>query len=224
MNLSEYSRVGEIAAQFPLATRVFARRRIDYCCGGGVALEDACRRRGLDAREVLAEIEAELDRSPISGRSWCDVSSEALIDHIVETFHRPLHEELPRLDAMARKVATVHADRDRDGRLAELADTVARLRGELEIHMQEEEAELFPALLAGGSEDVASFEHEHEAAGAELAALRRLTDDFVPPAEACTTWRALFAGLEALESMMHEHVHLENNVLFPRYAGGSAES
>jgi regulator of cell morphogenesis and NO signaling len=207
-------RVGEIAAEHPLATRVFARHGIDYCCGGGTSIKQACTRRGLDTEVILSEIEAEVERSPVSGPSWREATRSDLVAHIVATYHVPLREELPRLDAMARKVSTVHSDRDHDGRLAAIAATFDALRADLEGHMLREEQELFPALVAQKATGVEPFEHDHEEAGRALATLRRLTDDFEPPAEACTTWRALYAGLEAFESTMHEHVHLENNVLF----------
>jgi regulator of cell morphogenesis and NO signaling len=217
MDIQPESRVGEIAAHHPLATRVLARHGIDFCCGGGVPLRQACEARGLSADTVVAEMRAELAGAPVETDRWLDAPLSALVDHIVAAFHRPLRDELPRLETMARKVAKVHADRDPEGRLPAIVATFVGLRGELEDHMAREENALFPALLAAtGDCPVEPFVDDHSAAGDALARLRELTDQYVPPADACNTWRALWAGLAALEATMHEHVHLENNILFPR--------
>lgn len=219
MDITPASRVGEIAAHHPLATRVFARHGIDFCCGGGVPLAQACAQRGVAAEQVVAEIGDVLAGAPDTGRRWLEAPLAEIVAHIVDRYHGPLREELPRLEAMARKVAQVHAERDPEERLPRVTATVVALRGELEDHMAREEEVLFPAVLAGhGDLPFEVFVDEHETAGAQLAQLRELTGDYVPPADACNTWRALWAGLEALETTMHEHVHLENNVLFPRAA------
>lgn len=224
MDITPDSRVGEIAAHHPLATRVFARHGIDFCCGGGALLRKAAEAKGLDAERLVAEMRAELAAAP-AGERWLDAPLPALVAHIVEAYHRPLREELPRLETMARKVARVHADRDPERRLPAIVDTFTGLRGELEAHMAREEEALFPALLAASGDcPVAPFVDDHEEAGAALARLRELTEGYVPPADACNTWRALWAGLAALEETMHQHVHLENNVLFARAAGVEAGS
>jgi regulator of cell morphogenesis and NO signaling len=219
MDITIESRVGDIAAHHPLATRVFARHGIDFCCAGGQALWQACAKRGLPPDRVVAEIGAELAGRNDAPSHWLAAPLPELVSHIVGTFHRPLREELPRLEMMARKVARVHADRDPEGRLPAIVATLVVLRADLEDHMAREEDVLFPALLAAtGDAPVEPFVDEHESAGALLGRLRDLTEGYVPPADACNTWRALWAGLEALEAAMHEHVHLENNVLFPRAA------
>lgn len=218
--------LGRIAAEHPLATRVFARHRLDFCCGGGRTLREAAGAKGLDAATVLRDVQAEIARAQTSGdpaaANWDTASARDIIDHIVATYHVPLREELPRLTAMARKVAAVHGE-IRPDTLPALADVVAGLREELEAHMAEEERVVFPQILgadtAGGTaatDRLAALEHEHAEAGAALGRIRELTGDFEVPGEACATWRALWAGLEELERTMHEHVHLENHVLFPR--------
>lgn len=217
MNVTPESRVGEIAAHYPLATRAFARHGIDFCCGGGIPLADACARRGIDVVALIDEIDALRAGVPEAPDAWLEAPLGALVDHIVAAYHRPLREELPRLEAMARKVARVHAERDPEARLPRIEATVIALHGELAEHMAREEEVLFPSLLAGHADlPFELFEEEHAAAGEALARLRDLTEGYVPPADACNTWRALWAGLENLESTMHEHVHLENNILFPR--------
>ena len=223
MGITADSTVGTLAAEHPLATRVFARHGIDYCCGGGKPLRDVCAKRGLDASTVVAEIEAEVAPDDASARNWNEAPLVALIEHIVDTYHVPLSEELPRLEAMARKVNDVHGASDPE-RLGELVRVFAGLRAELVDHMAKEERVLFPMVRQGLGANAGSpievMEHEHDAAGAALRRLRELTDDYRPPDYACTTWRALWAGLEALEGDMHRHIHLENNILFPRALAG----
>lgn len=219
-HITPESRVGEIAASHPLATRVLARHGIDFCCGGGATLRQAGAKRGLSVERLIDEIEEQL----AGGRgedSWLETPAEDLVAHIIATFHQPLRAELPRLETMARKVASVHAERDPEGRLPRIVSTLVEFKQELEDHMAREESMLFPALLSGGAADaVGAFVDEHAAAGEKLTRLRALAEDYVVPRDACNTWRALWAGLEDLEATMHEHVHLENNVLF-RQAGGA---
>jgi regulator of cell morphogenesis and NO signaling len=125
---------------------------------------------------------------------------------------------------MARKVAQVHAERDPERRLPAILATLLALSAELADHMAREEEMLFPSILAGGAGEAGAplqpFVDDHTAAGEKLARLRVLTDDYTPPADACNTWRALWGGLADLERTMHQHVHLENNVLFARASAG----
>jgi regulator of cell morphogenesis and NO signaling len=225
MTVTTETKVGQIAAEHPLATRVFARHGIDFCCGGGRPLREACREKGVDATRVLDEIRKELAAPEALAKAgapsdrWNEAALGELIDHILATYHRPLHEELPRLEAMARKVVAVHREKDPE-RLPELLSTYLALKAELDGHMAKEEQILFPMIkrgqgaMAGGP--VAVMEHEHDVAGGLLRRLRELTDGYDVPAEACNTWRALWHGLKALEEDLHEHIHLENNILFPR--------
>lgn len=221
MDITIETSVGQIAADRPLATRVFARHGLDYCCGGGKSLGEACADKGLDSERLLEEIRAEVMGRASESRPWDDVSSEELIDHIVAVYHEPLRDELPRLASMADKVARVHGHRH-PVTLPALATAVTALRSELEPHMDEEEQVVFPRILNGEIDtaaELAELENDHRAAGAALEQIRGLTLDYVLPADACGTWRALWHGLEDLEKAMHEHVHLENNVLFPRVLG-----
>jgi len=216
------TKVGQIASEHPLATRVFARHGIDYCCGGGRPLGEVCGEKGLDSSGLLEEIRRELAGAAPAGDRWDRAPLEALIDHILVTFHEPLREELPRLEAMARKVAAVHREKEPE-RLPALLSTYLDLKAELDGHMAKEEQILFPMIrrgqgpFAGGP--VSVMRHEHDVAGSLLQRLRELTDGYTVPAEACNTWRALWHGLRALEEDLHLHIHLENNILFPRALG-----
>lgn len=217
--ITNESLVGEIAAEVPAATRVFHRHGIDFCCGGGRPLEQICDRKGLSTDAIIAEIEAEMNGSDDTEKDWLRAPLNELIDHILIDYHQPLREELPRLKSMARKVLRVHGDSDPET-LSELSTVIDALTEELSEHMLKEERILFPLINQGrgsfAAGPISVMEHEHETAGAALARLREITSDFSPPDWACTTYRALFSGLSDLEVALHEHIHLENNILFPR--------
>jgi regulator of cell morphogenesis and NO signaling len=223
MTITLETLVSEIASHHPLATRIFARHRIDFCCGGGRPLGEVCQSIGLDGPAIVAEIEQVLASGPDTDAQWDTAPLDELIEHILSTYHRSLDEELPRLEAMLRKVKKVHGEKDPE-RLAELLDVFLGLRAELTEHMMKEEQILFPMIQAGHGSGAAGpvsvMEHEHESAGNALRQMRSLTDDYTPRSDACNTWRALWAGLEQLEVDLHQHIHLENNILFPRALAG----
>ena len=223
MTIEAEAKIGQIAAEHPMATRVFARHGIDYCCGGGRPLREVCEQKGLHTGAVLEEIEKELAEPGVSDERWDEAPLGDLIDHILFTYHESLREELPRLEAMARKVVDVHRDK-RPEMLPQMLSVYLGLKSELEEHMMKEEQILFPAIKAGQGTTtdgpIAVMEHEHESAAAALRRLRELTDGYDVPPEACNTWRALWHGLAALEDSLHRHIHLENNILFPRALAG----
>jgi len=214
--------VGELAAAAPLATRVFARHGIDFCCGGGLPLTEACAAAGKDIDDVMAELRAELAEPEDDTESWAGAPLPHLIDHILQTYHRPLDEEMPRIEGMARKVQQVHGDKDPE-RLGGIVTTFCALKSELEQHMMKEEGILFPMIRGGNGfmaeGPVGVMRYEHEEAGAMLRKLRELTNDYTVPEGACNTWRALWHALADFERSLHEHIHLENNILFPRALG-----
>lgn len=220
--LTPSTTVGELAATRPASTRVFFRRGIDFCCGGGKTLEEACRRRGLDPQEVLREIQKELAPGEADATAWTERSQAELIHHIVGYYHEPLRQELHRLQAMALKVLRVHGEKDPE-RLSRLASTFTALKDELEPHMEKEERILFPWILSGRpvpqGGPIERMMFEHEQAGQLLEQLRELTNNHEVPPGACNTWRALWNGLESLDRDLREHIHLENNILFPRASG-----
>lgn len=223
MKIAADTPVGRIASELPIATRVFARHQIDFCCGGGRPLAEICEARKLDTDAILKEIETETADHDFQAARWDDATLPDLIDHIEGRYHRRLDEELPRLEAMARKVLRAHGDKAPDV-LPDLVDTFVSLRAELEQHMAKEERVLFPMIRTGhgssATAPISVMEDEHESAGEALRRLRALTDGYRVPEGACNTWRALWAGLAALEEDMHQHIHLENNILFPRALEG----
>jgi regulator of cell morphogenesis and NO signaling len=219
MTFTTESTVGQIAAEHPLATRTFGRHGIDFCCGGGQTIGTLCEAKGLDTDSILEEIHGETAAGDADLKRWDEAPLGDLIDHILTAYHRPLDEELPRLEQMARKVNSVHGERQPEV-LPELLSTYLGLKDELQQHMMKEEQILFPMIREGQGSmadgPVSVMESEHESAGKALKRLRELTHEYEVPADACNTWRALWHGLSALEGAMHEHIHLENNILFPR--------
>ena len=223
MQITETTTVAEVASTLPSSVRVFQRYGIDFCCGGKAALSAACQAHGVSFTELVGAIEASAQQPAADARDWNREPLHALVDHIVATYHEPLHEELPRLEAMAAKVHRVHGSKA--PYLARVDAIVTELSADLQSHMRKEEAVLFPAIRAveaGArtpipvSAPITVMEAEHDHAGALLLELRTITDSYAAPEWACQTFRALYHGLADLEAAMHVHVHLENNVLFPR--------
>lgn len=227
--LDTHRTVSELLRERPARSKVFEKHRIDYCCGGKLPLEEACAKREVPVETVLAELAAADAAAGADGTEpdLAIMPLEGLVDHIVTTHHAYLAEELPRLEAMAARVAKVHGESD--ARLARLASVVQALRAELESHMHKEERILFPVIVAlertrdraaipfgSIANPVRAMEFEHQEAGGNLERMRRLSDGFTPPDWACNTYRALLDGLETLERDLHRHIHKENNVLFPR--------
>jgi len=221
------SSVGNWVAAHPDTSRVFEALKIDYCCGGEVSLEQACRNRGLDPQHVVAQLEEMIAQEEPTTQNWQDASLADLCDHIEQSHHGYLKVELPRLAQMIAKVAKIHgADHPE---LATIQEVFASLRVELEPHMFKEERVLFPAIrqLEQSAEDpcfpfgtvanpIRMMEHEHDDAGYALSRIQTLTRDYQVPEGACNTYRAMLAGLRHLERDMHRHVHKENSILFPR--------
>jgi regulator of cell morphogenesis and NO signaling len=220
--------VAEIATATPETIRVFQQHHIDFCCGGKIPLEAACKARGLDIDLILTDLRSAL--TPAAAQpNWADASLKALVEHIQRQYHAPLRAELPRLGAMLDKVVSRHGEQ-LPGLLLPLQETFVRLQRELLEHMAKEDRVLFPfviALEAGGPQfiadaeerikaPIAMMESDHEEAGAALAFIRETTGGYAPPEWACPTFRGLYYGLAQLETEMHMHVHLENNILFPR--------
>ena len=208
--------VAELVLEEPARARVFEELGLDYCCGGRRSLTDACGARGVAVHEAVAALEAAPSGSSTE-RDWTRVPLAELCDHIVAAHHDRLREELPRLDVLLDKVVRAHGD----GRpeLSEVRETFVALRTELEEHLSAEEDELFPLVRAGGPYDarrLAELEDEHEFAGSALARLRELTGGFDTGRALCNTHRATLEALRELELDLHQHIHEENNVLFPR--------
>ncbi len=220
--------VGDFVRQRPARARVFESLKIDYCCGGKISLDRACEKRGINVDEVLEAIsqnDAQADASMLVDVDTMKLTE--LADHIEATHHAYLREELPRLDFMTEKVSRVHGDKDE--RLFKMREAFVSLKAELEPHMMKEEKVLFPVVrqLEASNErnqnhcgsvanPIRQMEHEHDQASNALAILNGSTDGYTPPEWACNTYRAMLDSLSRLEADMHQHIHKENNVLFPK--------
>jgi regulator of cell morphogenesis and NO signaling len=215
---ARHATVGEIAAALPGATAVFRRFGMDFCCKGNVALEDSARQRGVDVAEVEHALAA-LDG--LSEGEAAPTATPALIDHILMRYHEVHRRELPELIRLARQVEKVHAGKT--GVPTGLTALLERMTSELDQHMCKEELILFPAMKMQARHQmldapIACMRHEHDDHGEHLRELNVLTGGLKLPAGACRTWQALYAGLVKLEDDLMQHIHLENNVLFPRFS------
>ena len=223
--------VGEWVVERPSRARVFERLGIDYCCGGKHPLRQACVKKSLDYEVVLAELERDGAAPEEGARNWASASLTDLCDHIEQTHHAYLKQELPRLEFLTTKVAARHGDTR--PALRQVHQVFVTLKSEMEGHMMKEERVLFPYILRlaeiaesgdaiGGSpfgtveNPIRMMEYEHETVGSALKTLRRLTSDHTAPADGCNTFRGLYHGFAELERELMEHIHLENNVLHPR--------
>ena len=211
--------LGALAAALPGATAVFRRHKLDFCCGGQASLADAAAARGIDPAAIAAELAA-LDPA---AAEQAPRAPDELIDLILARYHAVHRRELPELIRLARKVEAVH--RGKPGTPAGLAELLERMEDDLVSHMGKEEMILFPLLRSAFPEragamafgPIAMMRGEHDDHGAELLLMAGLTDDLTLPPEACTTFRALYAGLGKFRDDLTQHIHLENNVLFPQF-------
>ncbi len=217
--------LGDLACTIPGATRVFHEFHLDFCCGGGKSLRQAALERGIDAREVQKRLLA-LDPQAEGEERWREMAPAHLIDHLLMRYHAIHRLQLPELIRLAARVEQVHGRRDEcpNG----LTELLMSIQQELESHMQKEEQVLFPMILrgagamAGGPITVMRFEHDQH--GDALERLAELTHDNRAPAGACNTWQALYRGLNEFRVDLMQHIHLENNLLFPRVLGQEVHS
>ncbi|MFC5695515.1 iron-sulfur cluster repair protein YtfE [Pseudomonas sp. GCM10022186] len=211
------STLGNLACNLPGATRVFHQFHLDFCCGGRKTLRQAAQERDVDAGEVIRRL-LELDPRDAEPTDWRQAPLADLIAHLLARFHAVHRQQLPELVRLAARVEQVHGGRDACPR--GLTELLIDMQQELESHMQKEEQVLFPMIergagpMTGGPVSVMRFEHDQH--GEALARIVELTHDMQPPADACNTWRALYRGLDELRVDLMQHIHLENNLLFPR--------
>lgn len=224
--------VREIALEAPLTTRVFEEYKIDFCCGGRKGLAEACEKAGADEKEVAAKLTLLL-QGPRSENDPERLSVPELVNHILDKHHEFTRTEMLRLSGLAEKVAWKHGESHPE--LHELKENFARLNSDLVGHMRKEEMMLFPYIhdlvrarsrslmplvpvFGTVNHPIRMMQFEHEEAGNILERMRELTNDYAVPEDACPSFKALYAGIEDLEKDLHQHIHLENNVLFPAAA------
>lgn len=225
--MSLINTVGELVVERPSRARVFERFGIDYCCGGKMSLQQACQKQGIDPQAVLAALEQVSESPETDVRDWSTATLSELADHVEATHHAYLKREFPRLEFLTGRVAERHGDVRPE--LRKLHEVFLAFKSDLEAHMAKEEKVLFPMCRQLGnavsapefhcgsvSNPVAVMVREHDHAGEDLRQMRKLTGGYVPPEDACNTYRAMLSGLADLEADMHQHVHFENHVLFPK--------
>ena len=229
MHVTGETTVGEIVAADFRTAAVFQQFGIDFCCGGGHTLVEACRHRDLDTDVVLTAVERACEQ-PGSAPRFDAWPPEELIGHIVATHHAYVRRALPSLLGFTQKIAAVHGGRHPE--LSEVARITADIADEMTSHMAKEERVLFPYIAALSTavrnglpappapfgpvdNPIRMMEEDHEATGAAMARIRALTSDYTVPSDGCTTYRVCLQELNAFERDLHAHVHLENNILFP---------
>jgi regulator of cell morphogenesis and NO signaling len=225
--------VRDVAMELPQSTRLFEKLKIDYCCGGNKPLAEACASAGVEVDNVM-EMLAAVTRSSTKGEGESDFQNTPLpelITHIVETHHVFTKSEMDRLEALADKVLAAHGGNHPE--LIHLDELIARLCADLKPHMFKEEQVLFPYIVATAeaaeqkravpfapfgtvNNPIRMMMREHDTAGEILRELRGLTSDYKVPADACISYRTLYEALENFEKDLHQHIHLENNILFPK--------
>lgn len=233
MTVAAEKTVRELALENPSVTRVFEKLGIDYCCGGNRSLEEACRAANLNVDQVLESL-ALADQAALAAhedRDWQTEPVAALIDHIQKTHHSYTRDEIARLGPLFDKVCSVHGQNHPE--LLKIRNTFQGLAQELSAHLVKEEMVLFPYILkmaaaaAGNAppvrapfgsvqNPVSMMEHEHDSAGAALRAMRKASNGYTAPSNACVSYQTLYHALAGFEADLHRHIHLENNILFPR--------
>jgi regulator of cell morphogenesis and NO signaling len=233
MQLNDSKTVREVAIETPGATRVFEKLGIDYCCGGAKPLAEACRTAGVTVAELQRSLEQiEAASQPQAGsKDWQAETVASLANYIKDKHHTFTREELDGLEPLLEKVCSVYGAKRPE--LYEIQALFGGLRRELLLHMLKEENILFPyvthmeaairdrlpapaAMFGTVRNPVRMMMTEHDGAGDVLRRIRRLSNDFNPPAEACVSYQTLYRRLEEFEQDLHQHIHLENNILFPR--------
>ncbi|MBI4403962.1 MAG: iron-sulfur cluster repair protein YtfE [Deltaproteobacteria bacterium] len=209
--------LGDLVKTYPGAGKIFHDHGLDFCCGGSRTLEQACAESHLNAEKIISEVEGGVNGGKQTIQ-WDSQTPEQLITHILKQYHEPLRQELPRLIELAKKVEAVHADKVHCPK--GLSAHLEEIQTAVHSHLAKEEQILFPMILSGvgvGAQmPIRVMMMEHEDHGKNLKITRELTQDFAVPSDGCESWRELYRSLEKLEFDLMEHIHLENNILFPK--------
>ncbi len=229
MKVDAAKTVRELAVELPQATRVFENLGIDYCCGGGKSLQEACSAANIPVDEVLLSLETP---APSNGRvDWKTAPLRELIEHILSRHHSYVRAEIPRLEALLAKVYAVHGANHPE--LAGIQESFRGLGQELLMHCMKEEQILFPYIIEMEKavaqrraaappmfgtvrNPVQMMIMEHDSAGEALRSMREASAGFTAPADACVSFQTLYRAMAEFEADLHQHIHLENNILFPR--------
>lgn len=223
--------IGEFVAEDFRTAAVFSKHKIDFCCKGDRTLEEVCDKKDIDPAALQDEINAVMNNKGDGGIDFKSWPTDLLIDYIEKTHHRYVEEKTPVLLQFLDKLCKVHGERHQE--LFEIYELFHGCAGELAQHMKKEELILFPFIKKMvkaeatneelqvphfGTVDnpIAMMKHEHEAEGERFRRIEEITNNYTPPADACNTYRVTFAMLQEFEQDLHKHIHLENNILFPK--------
>ena len=231
MNFNDETKVKDIALSNPAARQILEDAGLDYCCGGGKSLHDACLHADVPAEEILTRLRENVKDVGPDEASWTSAPLTDLTRHIRDRHHRYVREPIARVQPLLEKVETKH--RKSHSEIADIRRLFAEVAREMIMHMQKEEQILFPyidalekATNSHGSVEPPFFQtvrnpihammKEHDAVGELVKQIRKTSLEYTPPADACTSYKALYQDLREFEADLHQHVHLENNILFPR--------
>lgn len=223
--------VGEIVAQNWKTASVFQRHHIDFCCRGNVTVKDACNPLGIDPENILTELTTLLEAEENTESDYNSWPLDLLADYIEKKHHKYVTDRLPELKAYLDKICGVHGDRHPE--LFEIRELFSQTVDELTVHMKKEELMLFPFIRTMTKSEreqlplprpiygsvrnpIQMMQHEHTDEGDRFVRIADLSDNYTPPEDACSTYRVSFAMLQEFEQDLHKHIHLENNILFPR--------
>jgi len=231
MNFNDETKVKDIALSNPAARQILEDAGLDYCCGGGKSLHEACLHADVPAEEILKRLRENSKHVSPDEASWASAPLVDLTGHIRDRHHRYVREAIARLQPLLDKVEAKHGKSHSE--IADIRRLFTEVGREMIMHMQKEEQILFPyidalekAISAHGSVEPPFFQtvrnpinammKEHDAAGELVKQIRKASSEYTAPADACTSYKALYQDLRQFEADLHQHVHLENNILFPR--------
>jgi len=231
MHIDNQSNIGKIVAENYKAAAVFKQYGIDFCCNGNRTIESACRKKQIDEEQLLAELQEAVTQKGTGEIDFKSFPLDLLADYIEKTHHRYVDRKIREITPYLRRIVEVHGDNHPE--LLVVEQLFQQSAGDLTAHMKKEELVLFPAIrrlaqsqLSGSTmsetplgtiaEVIARMEQDHEAEGERFRHISELTDQYNPPADACNTYRVTFSLIDEFEEDLHRHIHLENNILFPK--------
>ena len=225
MKTNKQTKIGDIVTLDFRAAEVFKKAGIDFCCGGNQSLEDACRDKNLDVTAIESQLQQLENFAPDSSHKFNEWKLDFLCDYIVNTHHQTVMNLLPQLTFYTQKIAEVHGNNHPE--LLEITGLFAQVNTELRQHLRNEEEVLFPAIkevLKTNSDEskativseITRMTGEHEFAGGAMDKINELSRRYAVPEDGCNTYRVAYKLLEQFEDDLHIHVHLENNILYPK--------
>lgn len=231
MNITEKNIIGELVAQDYRTAQVFKNHGIDFCCNGNRTIEDACKNKNMESSVLIEKLEQAMQKNSNTGTNYNAWPPDLLADYIEKTHHRYVERKIQEITPFLNKVVRVHGERHPE--LQEIEQLFNETAGELTAHMKKEELILFPfirkmvntqnnpeqmtrPMFGTVQNPIEMMQHEHDTEGERFRKIAALTQNYTPPADACNTYRVTFALLKEFEEDLHLHIHLENNILFPK--------